>query len=67
MGFPILEGLAGWCTDERAPLRHMMAEHRSDKLNLHLSQSSAVGLLSNEEAILLYTTVAMDGFQRGSF
>ena len=39
MGSPILEGLAGWWRDERAPLRHMMAERRSEKLNLHLSQN----------------------------
>ena len=39
MGSPILEGLAGWWRDEHAPLRHMMAERRSEKLNLHLSQN----------------------------
>ena len=28
-----------WWIEEWAPLRHMMAERRSDKLNLHLSQN----------------------------
>ena len=48
MGFPILEGPAGWWKDERAPLRYMIAECKSEKLNV---QNSAVGLLlllSNE-------------------
>ena len=45
MGSPVLEGLAGWWKDERAPLRDMIAERKREKLNLHLSQSSAVGLL----------------------
>ena len=41
MGSPVLEGPAGWWKDERAPLRHMIAERKSEKLNLqlHLSQN----------------------------
>ena len=39
MSSPILEGPAGWWKDKRAPLRHMIAEHKSEKLNLHLSQN----------------------------
>ena len=35
MGSTILEGPAGWWTDERAP---MIAERKREKLNLHLSQ-----------------------------
>ena len=38
MGSTILEGPAGWWTDERAPLRYMIAECKREKLNLHLSQ-----------------------------
>ena len=38
MGSTILEGPAGWWKDERAPLRHMIAERKREKLNLHLSQ-----------------------------
>ena len=30
MGFPILEGPAGWKKDEYAPLRHMIAERKSN-------------------------------------
>ena len=41
MGSPILEGPAGWWKDERASLRHMIAERKSEKLNLHLSQNRA--------------------------
>ena len=41
MGSPILEGLARWWKDERAPLRHMIAEHKSEKLNVHLIQNRA--------------------------
>ena len=33
MSSPILEGPAGWWKDERAPLRHMIAERKSEKLN----------------------------------
>ena len=32
MGFPILDGPAGWWKAERAPLRHMMTERRSELL-----------------------------------
>ena len=39
MGFPILEGPAGWWKDERAPLRYMIAECKSEKLNVHLIQN----------------------------
>ena len=39
MNSPILEGLAGWWKDERAPLRHMIAECKSEKLNVHLIQN----------------------------
>ena len=39
MGSTILEGPAGWWKDERAPLRHMLAERKREKLNLHLSQN----------------------------
>ena len=38
MGSTILEGPAGWWMDEHAPLRYMIAEHKREKLNLHLSQ-----------------------------
>ena len=38
MGSTILEGPAGWGKDERAPLMYMIAEHKREKLNLHLSQ-----------------------------
>ena len=38
MGSPILEDLAGWWKDERAPLRYMIAERKSEKLTLHFSQ-----------------------------
>ena len=38
MGSTILEGPAGWWKDECAPLRYMIAEHKREKLNLHLSQ-----------------------------
>ena len=39
MGSTILEGPAGWWKDERAPLRHMIAERKREKLNLNLSQN----------------------------
>ena len=38
MGSTILEGPAGWWKDERAPLRYMIAERKSEKLNFHVSQ-----------------------------
>ena len=41
MGSPVLEGTAGWWKDECAPMRHMIAERKSEKLNLHLSQKSS--------------------------
>ena len=34
----MLNGPAGWWIDERDPLRHLMADLRSEKLNLHLRQ-----------------------------
>ena len=39
MSSPILEAPAGWWKDERAPLRYMIAEHKREKVNLHLSQN----------------------------
>ena len=39
MSSPILEGTAGWWKDERAPLRYMIAERKSEKFNLHPSQN----------------------------
>ena len=63
MGSPILDGPAGWWR-ERAPLRHMMAESRSEKFSLHLSQYRVrlyccCCFSVIREAIRLYTTVAM--------
>ena len=62
MSSPILEGPAGWWKDEHAPLRHMIAERKSKKLNLHLSQNrvrlySCCCFSAMMETILLYTTV----------
>ena len=59
MGSPILEGPAGWKKDEYAPLRHMIAERKSKKLNLHLSQNrvrlqGCCCFSAMREAILLY-------------
>ena len=39
MSSPILEGLAGWGKDERAPLRYMIAECKREKINVHLIQN----------------------------
>ena len=64
MRSPDLEVLGGWWKDERAPLRHMIAERKSVKLNLHLSQNrvrlqGCCCFSAMREAILQYTTVAM--------
>ena len=62
MTSPILEGPAVWWKDERAPLRHMIAERKSMKHNLHLSQNrvrlyGCCCFSAMMETILLYTTV----------
>ena len=49
---------------ESAPLRYMMAERRSKKLSLHLSQNrvwlyGCCCFSAMRKAILLYTTVAL--------
>ena len=54
----MLNGPAGWWIEERDPLRHLMANLRSEKLNLHLSQCMVLlyglsYLLAMSVAILL--------------
>ena len=59
-----MDSPAGWWREERAPLRHMMAERRSEKLSLHLSQYrvwlyGCCCFSAIREVIHLHTTVAM--------
>ena len=52
MGSTILEGLAGWWKDERAPRRYMVAERKREKLNLHLLHLSRTQRATQRPAIL---------------